>query len=165
MATPLPQIGITASQSPPSTRLLQPSSQTQPSLTSPTTHHRPSSHIHTHTHHDTVPLSSPLRTTPIHPSLSLPLLPSTALSTNTNPLTLQPFTPSELSHHHFPSLQTSLIGKSKDDVQTMIEEEITKLKAVVDERERKEREVDREMGEKERVREVERRVYRRKMGI
>ena len=47
----------------------------------------------------------------------------------------------------------------------MIEEEITKLKVVVDERERKEREVDREMGEKERVREVERRVYRRKMGI
>ena len=47
----------------------------------------------------------------------------------------------------------------------MIEDEVAKLKAIMAERERKEREVEREMGEKERVREVERRVYRRKMGI
>lgn len=131
-----------------------------------------------------VPLDSPLRTTPIHPSIPLIKVPSTAASTepNTNPITLQPFTEAELAKHGYEKLRAHISAaagnsnprsnanggvlseKEKEELQRIKEETAMLLKHKLDEREQRVREIEREMEEKEKIREVERKVFRKKLG-
>src|ERR1700744_2811491 len=131
-----------------------------------------------------VPLDSPLRTTPIHPSLPAGKVPETALSNtpNTNPITLQPFTPAEMSKHGYEKLRAQVFAaaekhgssappangglsdREKDEIKRMRDETAVALKHKLDEREAKIRDIDREMEDKEKIREVERKVLRKKLG-
>jgi hypothetical protein len=142
---------------------------TTPNPPSPT-HNRK----HSTSHNDTVPLDHPSRNLPIHASLpSLPLLPSSANPTtnhaqNINPLTLQPFTPAELSTHKYDELRTRFASSSESDMHKAVaaeQEDIARqIKARMEERARKEAEIEKEIGEMEKIREVERKIYRRRMG-
>lgn len=111
---------------------------------------------------DAVPLDSPHRTTPIHPSITSIRLPSDAGKTNLNPITLKPFTDAELKLYGFDKLRTSL--GSKEEVGHAKEDAIKHLKDRLEEREKKAREIEHDMSEKEKIREVERKVYRKRMG-
>ena len=122
---------------------------------------------------ETVPIDHPSRAHPVHASLpTLPLLPSepTAQTANINPLTLQPFTTAELAAHKYEELRARLSSSSNNDetlakaVTTEQEEIVQQIKARMDERARKEAEIDKEIGEMEKIREVERKIYRRRMG-
>lgn len=133
-----------------------------------------------------VPLESPLRTTPIHPSLPSVKVPASAQSSdpNTNPITLRPFTEAELSKHGYEKLRAQIFAASekqqhqrggasagegalgdreKEEIQRVRDETAAALKHKIEEREAKVREIDREMEEKEKIREVERKVFRKKL--
>jgi hypothetical protein len=125
-----------------------------------------------------VPLDSNLRQVPIHPSLPTVKVPATAHSSaiNTNPVTLQPFTDSELVAHGYEKLRAQILAtaenqgaggglseRQKEEIARIQEETVVALKQRLDEREAKAREIDREMEEKEKIREVERKVFRKKM--
>ncbi|KAK5046962.1 hypothetical protein LTR84_007316 [Exophiala bonariae] len=140
-----------------------------------------------------VPLDSPLRTTPIHPSLSSVKIPAAAVAgatePNTNPVTLKPFTDAELSKYGFEKLRAHItmrkpgtevgggatpdsgaatgVGAGKaneEEIKKLRDETAALLKQKIDEREAKIREIEREMEEKEKIREVERKVFRKKLG-
>lgn len=133
-----------------------------------------------------VPLDSPLRTTPIHPSIPAVKMPNTASSNeaNINPVTLQPFSEAELAKYGFEKLRAQIVTataaamvdksetsaanglteKEKEELQRMKDETAAHLKHKLDERENKVREIEREMQEKEKIREVERKVFRKKLG-
>jgi hypothetical protein len=151
---------------------------------SSTTAH-PASPTHARKHstslNDTVPLEHPSRTHPIHPALSsLPLLPQppSAATSTINPLTLQPFTPAELTAHKYDDLRARFVNPSTSEGQPAAvaaavnaaqvnaeqEDVVRQINARMEERARKEAEIDKEIGEKEKIREVERKIYRRKMG-
>ncbi|KIY00123.1 uncharacterized protein Z520_03808 [Fonsecaea multimorphosa CBS 102226] len=138
-----------------------------------------------------VPLDSPLRTTPIHPSLPSVKVPEAALTSaapNTNPITLQPFTEAELTKYGFEKLRTQILGaaamaaamdktiprptaangggmdeKEREEISRVRDETAALLKQKLDEREARVREIEREMEEKEKIREVERKVFRKKL--
>ncbi|OAP58099.1 hypothetical protein AYL99_07189 [Fonsecaea erecta] len=124
-----------------------------------------------------VPLDSPLRTTPIHPSLPSVKVSDAALTSapNTNPITLQPFTEAELQKYGFEKLRAQILSAAATAVTTaeketeeeiiarMREETAALLKQKLDEREARTREIEREMEEKEKIREVERKVFRKKL--
>ncbi|OQU96470.1 hypothetical protein CLAIMM_02551 [Cladophialophora immunda] len=124
-----------------------------------------------------VPLDSPLRSTPIHPSLPSVKVPEAALTSsapNTNPITLQPFTEAELTKHGFGKLRAQIFAtaansggglgeREKEEIARMREETAALLKQKLDEREARVREIEREMEEKEKIREVERKVFRKKL--
>jgi len=110
----------------------------------------------------TIPLDSSLRTTPIHPSL-LGIKVSGGASPNTNPLTLQPFTESELAQHGYAQLRTQFTPADKEELAQLRAETAALLKQKLDERETKMRDIQREMDDKEKIREVERKVFRKKL--
>ncbi|KAH0830928.1 hypothetical protein AYO21_06459 [Fonsecaea monophora] len=135
-----------------------------------------------------VPLDSPLRTTPIHPSVEAIKVPETALTSaapNTNPITLQPFTEAELVQYGFEQLRAQIFAthgvgvgdgdggaggnllvlgeKEKQEIARIREETAALLKQKLDEREARVREIEREMEDKEKIREVERKVFRKKL--
>ncbi|ETI27604.1 hypothetical protein G647_00053 [Cladophialophora carrionii CBS 160.54] len=133
-----------------------------------------------------VPLDSPLRTTPIHPSLPSVKVPETALSgsaTDTNPITLQPFTEAELSKYGFAKLRAQIFAaagttahgggghhggalsdREREEIARLRDETAAAVKHRLEEREARVREIEREMEEKEKIREVERKVFRKKLG-
>ncbi|EXJ78701.1 hypothetical protein A1O1_09103 [Capronia coronata CBS 617.96] len=128
-----------------------------------------------------VALDSPLRTTPIHPSVPSVKVPDTALTTepNTNPVTLRPFTEAELEKHGFEKLREQIVGasksgsgkggsgvteKQKQEIERIREETAALLKQKLDERETKVRQIEREMEVKAKTREVERKVFQKKFG-
>lgn len=127
-----------------------------------------------------IPLDSSLRTEPIHPLISEVKLSSnvnipstdTAMHNSTsnfkapittlNPITSQPFTDDELRAHKLESLLSQyptpdMAMRARDDT-------AAELRKILDENERKNREIDRELDEKEKTREIERKVYARKLG-
>lgn len=120
---------------------------------------------------DTLPLDHPSRTQPIHSSLPhMRLLPDpgSTSSTNINPLSLEPFTPAELSANKYDELRAKFVN-DKGDVDAVKlaaeqEEVVRQIRARMDERERKQGEIDKEIGEMEKIREVERKIWRRRMG-
>ena len=125
------------------------------------------SHLSTH---DIVPLDASARTTPIHASLPTIKLPVSHATTNTNPITLQPFSDAELKTLGYEKLRADYEdattgGVRSAEIEKAREEAVRMLREKIGEREAKEREIDREIDEKEKIREVERKVYRKKMGI
>ena len=114
-----------------------------------------------------MPLDSPVRNTPIHHSLPAIKLPATHSTTNTHPLTLQPFSDSELKSLGYEKLRAEYEdpngGVKKAEIEEARDEAVRMLRERLNEREAKEREIDREIDEKEKIREVERKVYRKKM--
>ena len=124
-----------------------------------------------------VPLDSPLRTTPIHPSLPSVKVPEAAHlgAPNTNPVTLQPFTEAELAKHGYEKLRAQILSsanpnvtgalsdKEKEEISRMRDETAAALKHKMEEKDAKIRDIDREMEEKEKIREVERKVFRKKL--
>ncbi|KIW96471.1 uncharacterized protein Z519_03540 [Cladophialophora bantiana CBS 173.52] len=135
-----------------------------------------------------VPLDSALRTTPIHPSLPSVKVPAEALisAPNMSPITLQPFTEAELNKYGFEKLRAQVLAaaeknnnashlpaangevglseQEKEEISRVREETAALLKRKLDEREARLREIEREMEEKEKIREVERKVFRKKLG-
>lgn len=123
-----------------------------------------------------VPLDSPLRTVPMHPSLPSVKLPDSSPA-NINPVTLQPFTEVELqkygyeklraqifaTHHNTNSGEGVLSAAQKAEIARLREETASALKQRLDEREARIREIEREMEDKEKIREVERKVFRKKL--
>lgn len=95
------------------------------------------------------------------------------MATNINPLTLQPFTPAELAASKYDELLerfTSQPGQGSEravnTAQLAAEQEelARQIQARMDERTRKEVEIDKEIDEMEKIREVERKIWRRRMG-
>lgn len=123
-------------------------------------------HAHAHAHTQVMPLDSSLRTEPIHPlimevKLSPANIPNAPLST-LNPITLRPFTIDELRAHKLESLLSQYptpeaAAKARDDT-------ATELRKLLDENERKNKEIDHELEEKEKTREIERKVFARRSG-
>ncbi|ETN38148.1 uncharacterized protein HMPREF1541_07772 [Cyphellophora europaea CBS 101466] len=121
---------------------------------------------------ETLPLDHPARAVPVHSSLpTLNLLPDSAepaTAANVNPLTLAPFTPAELASHKYDELRKTVLNDrgevDLDRVRAEQEEAIKQIKTRMEERERKESEIDKEIAEKEKFREVERKILRRRMG-
>ncbi|KAL6245431.1 hypothetical protein RBB50_007430 [Rhinocladiella similis] len=143
--------------------------------TSPTTATAPASAPPSGNEHDPVPLDSPLRTTPIHPSVPSVKVPANAVW-NMNPITLQPFTEEELVKYGYEKVRaevhsargTDAKGKAgakakEQEVARLREETANMLKQKLEERENKLREITREMEEKEKIREVERKVFRKRL--
>ena len=125
------------------------------------------SHLSTH---DIVPLDSSARTTPIHSSFPTIKLPASHATTNTNPITLQPFSDADLKTLGYEKLRADYEdpttgGVRSAEIEKAREEAVRMLREKIGERKAKEREIDREIDEKEKIREVERKVYRKKMGI
>lgn len=83
-------------------------------------------------------------------------------STIVNPVTLQPFSIDELRSHNLESLLRQYPNPETADKAR--EETIKELRKLIDDNERKSKEIDREMEEKEKTREIERKVYARKLG-
>lgn len=129
-----------------------------------------------------IPFDSSLRTEPIHPLISeIKLSPNvniattdtdTAMHNSTsnsqaplttlNPVTCQPFTIDELRAHKLESLLSqyptpAIAMRAREDT-------AAELRKILDENERKNKEIDRELDEKEKTREIERKVYARKLG-
>ncbi|KAL2402949.1 hypothetical protein ABEF93_006238 [Exophiala dermatitidis] len=146
-----------------------------------------------------VPLDSPLRTTPIHPFLPSIKMPARAPDNNTlnntldntsvagaggsngsdilNPITLRPFSASELEKYGFEKLREEIntIGTTSGteggrkeektkEIERLHNETAALIKQKLEERETKMREIEREMEEKEKTREVERKVFMKKLG-
>lgn len=132
-----------------------------------------------------VPLDSPSRVHPIHAHLPEVRLPSHVASdpwtveqadedpnrlenttrkasTIVNPVTLQPFSIDELRSHNLESLLRQYPNPEAADKAR--EETVKELRKLIDDNERKSKEIDREMEEKEKTREIERKVYARKVG-
>lgn len=127
-----------------------------------------------------LPLDSSLRTQPIHPLISeIRLSPHVEeLSTDTamynstsnprapvttlNPATSQPFTLDELRAHKLESLLSQY--PTRDMAMRAREDTAAELRNLLDESERRNKEIDRELDEKEKTREIERKVYARKLG-
>ncbi|EXJ63710.1 hypothetical protein A1O7_00045 [Cladophialophora yegresii CBS 114405] len=134
-----------------------------------------------------VPLDSPLRTTPIHPSLPSIKVPESAVASSggaadINPITLQPFTEAELSKYGFAKLRAQIFAatgtgtthgshhggavgdREREEIARLRDETAAAVRHRLEERELRVREIEREMEEKEKIREVERKVFRKKLG-
>lgn len=127
-----------------------------------------------------MPLDSSLRTEPIHPlitevKLSLnvksPAADATTVDatsssnaplTTLNPITLRPFTIDELRAHKLESLLSQY--PTPDMAVKAREDTVAELRKLLDDNERKNKQIDHEMEEKEKTREIERKVYARKLG-
>ncbi|KAK6382921.1 hypothetical protein LTS17_003591 [Exophiala oligosperma] len=122
-----------------------------------------------------VPLDSPSRTAPIHPSVPAVKIPASAVW-NLNPITLQPFTDEELVKYGYEKVRAEVYsargvdakGKAgvkakEEEVARLREETANMLRQKLEEREIKLREITREMEEKEKIREVERKVFRKRL--
>jgi len=121
------------------------------------------------------PLDSPLRTTPLHPDLPGIKVPSESTAQNLNPVTLRPFTLDELKDLGFEALVEKYVGGAsglndggnKEEARSERDDLARQLREKLEENERKRAEIEREMDEKEKIRDVERRVFegmKRKQG-
>lgn len=113
-----------------------------------------------------VPLDSSLRAEPIHTLIMEVKLPpanvSNASSTTLDPVTLRPFTIDELHTHKLESL-LSQYPTPEAAAQARLDT-ATELRKLLDDNERKNREIDRDMEQKEKTREIERKVYAKRLG-
>lgn len=128
-----------------------------------------------------VPLNSSLRVQPIHaavPEVRVPVHAASKPSADVtdakfedvgqkassilHPVTLQPFSVDELRSHNLESLLRQCPNAEAADKAR--EEAARELRKLIDENERKSKEIEREMEEKEKTREIERKVYNRKLG-
>jgi hypothetical protein len=145
----------------------------------------PSSPIQAHSTHsrkssttqhptDTIPLNDPQRTHPVHASLpALPLLPPNTQHTNINPLTLQPFTPAELTALNYDKLRAEFLASSssaepnsvvdKAKIHKAQEEAVARLQERMKERDKKTEEIEKMIAEMEKTREIEKRVWEKRM--
>lgn len=132
----------------------------------------------------TVPLDSVQRTQPIHPLLpeiklftkyvvpnhdtvadnnDVTGLPTQAFHPVTlNPLTLQPFTIEDLHSHNLESLLRQF--PTQEAAKKALDDTAKELRKLIDDNDRKTKEIEREMDEKEKTRQIERRVYAKKLG-
>lgn len=127
-----------------------------------------------------IPLDSSLRTEPIHPLITeIKLSPNVNISstetnmysstgnsktslTTLNPITCQPFSLDDLRAH---KLETLLNQYPTPDMALRAREDTAaELRKILDENERKNKEIDRELDEKEKTREIERKVYAKRLG-
>lgn len=121
-----------------------------------------------------ISLDSSLRKEPIHSSIMEIRLPSAGVNvenhtnissdppTTLNPVTLRPFTVDELRTHKLESLLSQY--PTQEAAAKAREDTVVELRKMLDDNERKNKEIDREMEEKEKTREIERKVYARKLG-
>jgi hypothetical protein len=147
-----------------------------PQLSSISTHPAPSPNITSATGPAaTVPLDSSLRTTPLHPLLPNIKTTPSALEgrRDINPLTLAPFSPSDLDKYGYNALRNQILSsspngvigeKERQAVEKMKEEMVREAKSKLEDREKRAVEVEREIAEKEKTREFERRALRGKLG-
>lgn len=81
---------------------------------------------------------------------------------------MEPFTSAELSANKYDELRAKFVNDKGDvDVVKLAaeqEEVVRQIRTRMDERERKQGEIDKEIGEMEKIREVERKIWRRRMG-
>jgi len=137
--------------------------------------HHAASTTHVGSNVQIVPLDSVRRTQPIHPSISEVKLPANgsvdAPNTSTtdfshvvtlNPVTLQPFTLEELRSHNIETLHRQY--STQEAAKKALDDTAKELRKLIDENDRKSKEIDRDMEEKEKIRETERRVYAKKLG-
>lgn len=115
---------------------------------------------------DKIPLDAPQRVQPIHdslPNIKLPAATSDAPDPVTlHPVTLRPLTHSDLKAANFDALRAQYdtpeaAAKAREDA-------VREVKKIMDENERKVRDIEREMDEKEKTRDIERKVYLKKFG-
>ncbi|KAK5084709.1 hypothetical protein LTR05_005787 [Lithohypha guttulata] len=133
---------------------------------------------------EVVPLSSTRRAVPIHPIVHEVKLPTAAgdvlttvgseglglrvqngsvsLTTTLNPITLKPFTIEELRSYHLEALVRQY--STSEAAEKAREDTARDLRKMLDDNERKSKEIERDMDEKEKTREIERKVYARKLG-
>lgn len=134
---------------------------------------------------ETAPLDSARRVKPIHPVVNEVKLPnsvttdqpgqtaeiaadangkpiSLASSTLLNPVTLKPFTIEELRSHNLEALVKQY--STPEAAQKAREDSVKELRRLLDENDRKTRDIKAQMDEKEKTREIERKVYARKLG-
>lgn len=121
-----------------------------------------------------VSLDSSVRKEPIHSLIMEVRLPSAGVNvdnitnvssdppTTLNPVTLRPFTIDELRAHKLESMLSQY--PTQEAAAKAREDTAVELRKLIDDNERKNKEIDREMEEKEKTREIERKVYARKLG-
>lgn len=108
----------------------------------------------------TLPLSSPARQRPIHDSLPAVKVPVGDLKPcQYHPVTGEPFTPDDLQHPLLREMLEKYKDAAPEEVQKARDEAIREVKTIMEENEVKAREIERDMEEKERVREIERKVF------
>jgi hypothetical protein len=105
-----------------------------------------------------VPLDSPLRQVPIHPDLHDIKLPSGDLKPyQYHPVSCEPLSSEDLQHHKLPQLQKQYT--SPEAALKAQAEAIKEVKERIAEAERKTREINQQMEQMEKTREIERKIY------
>lgn len=108
----------------------------------------------------TLPLSSPARQRPIHDSLPAVKVPVGDLKPcQYHPVTGEPFSADDLQHPLLREMLEKYKDAAPEEVQKARDEAIREVKTIMEENEVKAREIERDMEEKERVREIERKVF------
>jgi hypothetical protein len=108
----------------------------------------------------TLPLDSPTRQRPIHADLSQVKVPAGELKTcQYHPVTGEPFTNDDLQH---PLLRDMLDKHSTPEAaQKAQQDAVREIKRRMEETEQKIREIDKDMEEKEKMREIERKIFQK----
>ena len=127
-----------------------------------------------------ISLSSPSRTRPIHPLLPEIKVPSgTLITANTtspplskpepiptshyHPSSCEPLTAEELAHHKFHNLH-SQYASDPQGARVALEGAVAEARLRIDESERRRKDIEREMEEKEKTRDFERRIFMKQAG-
>jgi hypothetical protein len=107
-----------------------------------------------------LPLSSSSRTRPVHDSLPAVKIPSSDLKPcQHHPVTGAPFTAEDLQHPLLRELVEKYKGGDVELAKKAREDAIVEVKRRMEENEAKSREIERNMEEKEKMREIERKVF------
>ena len=105
-----------------------------------------------------VPLDSPLRQVTIHPNLPEVKVPTSELKPHQyHPVSCEPLSPEDLQHHKLPQLQ-----KQYTTPEAALKAQAEAIKEVKDrmaEAEKKTKEINQQMEEMEKTREIERKIY------
>jgi hypothetical protein len=105
-----------------------------------------------------VPLDAPLRQVAIHPDLPQLKVPSTDLKPHQyHPVSCEPFSAEDLQHYKLPQLQKQYT--TTEAALKAQAEAIQEVKSRMAEAEKRTREINHEMVEKEKERELERKIY------
>jgi hypothetical protein len=122
-------------------------------LSSPTTAQRK-----VHSMATVIPLDSPSRQRPLHPELGAVKVPLGDLpASHYHPVTCEPFTVEDLQHHKFQALLKQY--GTPEEARKAQEDAIREVKQRLEEAAQKTREVEKEMEEKEKTRNIERKAY------
>ena len=107
-----------------------------------------------------IPLNSPSRTRPIHNLLPEVKVPNSELpATAYHPVTCEPLTPEDLTYHKFQALQKQY--NTPESARVARDEAVAELRRKLEDRDRKEREIEKEITQIEKTREIERKVFER----